>query len=63
MPLIFLSTAYYGAVATYTGDKYIACQHGYDKAEKLAKKQGYKLYNTGGSVTTLCIDICITGTL
>lgn len=59
VPLIFLSTAYYGTVAAYNADRYIACQHGYDKAQELAKKNGYRLYNTGGSVTTLCIDIAL----
>lgn len=59
VPLIFLSTAYYGTVAAYNADRYIACQYGYDKAQELAKKNGYRLYNTGGSVTTLCIDIAL----
>lgn len=59
VPLIFLSTAYYGTVAAYNADRYIACQYGYDKAQELAKKNGYRLYNTGGSVTTLCIDLAL----
>lgn len=59
VPLIFLSTAYYRTVSSYSGKKYIACQEGYEKAELLAGKKCWNTYSTGGSVTTLCIDLVL----
>lgn len=59
VPMIFLSTAYYEAVNDYKAKKYIACQEGYFYAEQLAENNNWSLYSTGGSVTTLCIDLAL----
>lgn len=59
VPMIFLATANYKTVSDYKADRYIVYQKGYDKSETAAKEKGVNLYNTGGSVTTLAIDIMI----
>ena len=59
IPLIYLSTAYKGFSKNYKGKKYLICQDGYDKAEQFAKEKGWHLYQTGGSVSTTALDMCI----
>ena len=59
IPMLYLSTAYKGFAKNYQGPKYLICQSGYDKAEELAEKNGWKLYETGGSVSTTALDVCI----
>lgn len=59
VPMLFLSTAYKGFSQNYQGPKYLICQNGYNKAEELAQKNGWKLYETGGSVSTTALDVCI----
>lgn len=59
VPLIILSTANYKVIEKYSGKKYVAYQKGYERAEKFAKENGLHIFNTGGSVTTLCIDMAI----
>lgn len=59
IPLLFLSTAYYGFASNYKGKKYIICQKDYGKAEELALKTKAHCFLTGGSVSTLALDIGI----
>ncbi len=59
IPMLYLSTAYKGFAMRYQGPKYLICQNGYGKAEELAGKNGWKLYETGGSVSTTALDVCI----
>ncbi|BCN32546.1 motility associated factor glycosyltransferase family protein [Anaeromicropila herbilytica] len=59
IPMIYLSTAYYGFAKNYKGKKYIVLQHDYPLAEEHAKERGYSLYQTGGSVSTTALDIGI----
>lgn len=59
VPLILLSTALYWITRDYQGEKYIVCQEGYAPAERFAEKQGWSLYETGGSVVTTALDFCI----
>lgn len=59
IPLIVDSTAYWGMAAHYGGEKYIAYQRDYEASEKCAGQFGYRLYETGGSVLTLCLDIVL----
>lgn len=59
IPLILLSTAAKSILGFYHGPIYVAYQEGYGPAEILAKKKGYKLFQTGGSVSTLAIDMGI----
>lgn len=53
--LILISSTYYEFAKSYHGKKYLACQSGFDPAERL----GHRLFNTGGSVTTLALDFAI----
>ena len=59
VPMLYLSTAFKGYAKNYKGKKYLICQDGYDKAEQLAKENGWNLYDTGGSVSTTALDVCI----
>lgn len=59
IPMLYLSTAYKGFSIYYQGPKYLICQRGYDRAEDLAKAKGWNLYETGGSVSTTALDVCI----
>lgn len=59
VPLIVDSTAYWGVAVNYGGEKYIAYQKDYENAERRAKESGHRIYETGGSVLTLCLDIVL----
>lgn len=59
IPMLLLSTATKGVARIYQGKKYILCQKGFEDAEELAKKNGLLLFETGGSVTTTAVDLCI----
>ncbi|MDE6433406.1 MAG: DUF115 domain-containing protein [Lachnospiraceae bacterium] len=59
VPMLYLATAYKGYSQNYQGKKYLICQNGYDRAEELAAKKGWHLYETGGSVSTTALDVCI----
>lgn len=58
-PLILDSTAYWEFASKYQGPKYIVCQSGYPAAEKLAQKKGLKIYETGGTVVSLALDVVL----
>ena len=55
IPLILDSSTYFGIAQNYRGKKYMACQTGFEPAERT----GHKLFNTGSSVTTLALDFAI----
>ena len=59
IPLLLLSTASADIVTHYKGPSYIVYQEGYPLAERKAKENNYKLFQVGGSVTTLALDIAI----
>lgn len=59
IPLIYISTAAANVVADYHSKRYIVYQNGMPEAERMATAKQLKLYNSGGSVTTLAIDIAI----
>lgn len=59
IPLILLSTASADVADIYPGGVYIAYQNGYGPAEQVAKNSGFELFQTGGSVTTLALDIAL----
>lgn len=59
IPMLYLSTTYKGFAMRYQGEKYIICQNGYDKAEEMAAQNNWNLYETGGSVSTTALDVCI----
>lgn len=59
VPVLFLSTANKNYAKEYQGAKYIILQAGYQSAEDKSKLIGSRLYNTGGSVSTVALDIGI----
>lgn len=59
IPLIYISTAAANVVAEYKSKRYIVYQEGVEKAERRAQKRDVCLYQSGGSVTTLALDIAI----
>lgn len=59
IPMLILSTAYKDFAKKYQGKKYLICQEGFSLAEEFAKEKGYKLYQTGGSVSTTALDVAI----
>lgn len=59
IPLIIDSTTYWEFADKYSGVKYITYQKNYVHAEKMAEKNKNKLYETGGSVVTLALDIAL----
>lgn len=59
VPLLYLSTVNYRIPEQYQGDKYLICQEGYKEAEEYANKFGLNLFQTGGSVSTIALDIGI----
>lgn len=59
VPLLVDSTAYWEFAVRYAGEKYIAYQRGYGNAEKCAGESQNRLYETGGSVITLALDIVL----
>lgn len=59
IPMILLSTATKGVTKTYHGRKFMLCQKGFPDAERLAKENGLMLFETGGSVATTAVDLCI----
>lgn len=61
VPILVDSTACWKFIKQYSGPKYIAYQYGYDRAEQIAKERQYTLFETGGTVTSLAIDIAIRG--
>lgn len=59
IPLIYISTAAANVVADYCSKRYIVYQNGMPQAEDMAGASRVSLYSSGGSVTTLAIDIAI----
>ena len=59
VPLIFLSTAFSWIPRDYQGEKYLLCQQGFEPAELLAEKSGWPLVESGGSVMTTALDLCL----
>ncbi|WP_162300630.1 motility associated factor glycosyltransferase family protein [Anaerosacchariphilus polymeriproducens] len=59
VPMIFLSTAYKGFSKNYKGYKYIVLQEEFGLSEELAEKLGTKVYKTGGSVSTIALEVSI----
>lgn len=57
--LIFLATANYRFAREHTGKKYIFYQKDFPESERFAKENGRQLFETGGSVATAALDLCI----
>lgn len=59
VPIVCASTAYKGIAVNYKGPKYLICQKGYDRAEQYAMEHQARSYETGGSVSTIALDMCL----
>lgn len=59
VPIICTSTVYKGIAMNYTGTRYLICQNGYDRAEQYAREHQVRTYETGGSVSTIALDMCL----
>ncbi len=59
IPYLIASTACRRFAEDYHGPKYLICQAGYPKAEEYAKERGYNIYQSGGSVSTIALDVAI----
>ncbi|WP_022756725.1 motility associated factor glycosyltransferase family protein [Butyrivibrio fibrisolvens] len=57
--LIYACTAYGGAVAKYGGEKYVVFQKDFNLGEEVAREKDLALFETGGSVSTLALDIAL----
>ena len=57
--MLYLSTASKDAVAKFKGNRYVLYQNSYTEAEEIANEYGYTLFETGGSVSTLAIDMAL----
>lgn len=57
--LLYMISANAKAVSAFKGKKYAIFQKGFDLAEEYAEKHGFMLVNTGGSVSTTALDVCI----
>lgn len=59
IPVIVLATADRRIAEHYKGTKYLACQKGYAPAREYAESRNAICYDSGGSVATLALDVCI----
>lgn len=59
IPLVIDSTACWKFAEYYKGKSYLACQNGYREAELLAKRNQLHLFNTGGTVVSLALDVAL----
>ena len=57
--LLYMISANAKAVASFAGKKYAIFQKGFNMAEDYAREHGFRLVNTGGSVSTTALDVCI----
>ncbi len=57
--LFYLATTYNYAVEGFMGKRYIVYQKDFEKSERNAAKENYPLFLTGGSVSTLALDILL----
>ena len=59
IPILLLATADRRVSRYYQGPKYLICQQGCQMAASYAEKNGWRKYDSGGSVSTLALDIAI----
>ncbi|WP_026517142.1 motility associated factor glycosyltransferase family protein [Butyrivibrio sp. MC2021] len=57
--LIYLATACHETVMLFDGKRYITYQEGFELSEKAALERKLPLYKTGGSVSTLALDLAV----
>ena len=56
---IYLATAYFDSVRRFKGKRYIVYQEGYNLSEKAAEENNLQLFRSGGSVSTLALDLAV----
>lgn len=56
---IYLATACSETVSMFEGKRYIVYQEGFELSEKAASELGAPTYRTGGSVSTLALDLAV----
>ena len=59
IPYLMASTACRRIASDYHGPKYLICQEGYTEAEQYAKERDYQIYQSGGSVATIAMDVAL----
>lgn len=59
IPFLVVSSACRLITKSCVGDKYLICQKDYPKAEDYARAHQYRLYQTGGSVSTVAFDVAL----
>ncbi|MBP5385505.1 MAG: DUF115 domain-containing protein, partial [Lachnospiraceae bacterium] len=59
VPALLASTATMTIASDYRGKKYLLCQQGFEPAERYAKERGGRIYETGGSVITIILDLAV----
>lgn len=59
IPFMVASSASHYVAEEKGKEKYLVCQSGFSPAEEYASRNGYQLYESGGSVSTLAFDIAI----
>lgn len=61
IPMLLLSTANRKFAGTYVGPKYLIFQKDFPEAEKIAGQLDCTIFETGGSVSTMALDVAIRG--
>ncbi len=59
IPYLMASTACRRIALDYQGPKYLICQEGYPEAEAYAQEHGVQVYRSGGSVSTIAMDVAL----
>ncbi len=59
IPYLMASTACRRIATDYHGPKYLVCQDGYAEAEQYAREHDYRIYQSGGSVSTIAMDVAL----
>lgn len=59
IPILIASTTTLSITRDYAGEKYIVCQKGMEESKEYAEKKGYGMFESGGSVSTLIMDVAV----
>lgn len=59
VPILVAGTAYKRVAQDYRGPKYLICQQENNMTKELAENRGWTLFESGGNVSILALDICL----
>lgn len=59
VPILVAGTAYKRVAQDYKGPKYLICQRENNLTIRLAEGRGYTLFESGGNVSILALDVCL----